>query len=332
MENNAARLRERLKSTGLSDPAIEAAWPVWWSEDADASASAKVELRFSVARKLGLDPRSLLEDDTQPRFIWRDEARFKHLSGEGELQRAAITSFGSALGTYLIAATKGQPLEIKNDPTVLRNAILYGQPFVRLIDLLSLCWSFGIPAIHLRIFPLAQKRMSAMSVRVGERSAIMLGKDSLYPPHVAFYLAHEIAHIALGHLSEHPMVVDFETEDPTVTDDDAEENIADAFALELLTGRSRPIVLPQQDRYGAQELARVARDAAADLGIEPGTLALCFGFSTKDWATANAAIRQIYSEPRPVWLEVNQIAASQLALDLIPDDARSYLNAVLGAV
>lgn len=330
MENSAARLRERLKSVGLSDPAIEAAWPVWWSQDAEASTSAKVELRFSVARKLGLDPHSLLEDDAQPRFVWRDEARFKHLSGEGQLERSAITSFGTALGMYLVAATKSEPMEIQHDPKALRNAILHEQPYVRLIDLLSLCWSFGIPTIHLRIFPLARKRMSAMSVRVGERTAIMLGKDSVYPPHVAFYLAHELAHIALGHLSEEPMVVDLEEEEPTATDDDAEENRADEFALELLTGLPKPTVLPKYRRYSARELARVAQDAAKDLAIEPGTLALCFGFSTKDWATANAAIREIYSSPRPVWTEVNRIAASQLALDLIPDDARSYISVVLG--
>jgi len=331
VENNAGRLRERLRSIGLSDPAIEAAWPVWWSDDADASASAKVELRFSVARKLGLDPHSLLDDDAQPRFVWRDEARFKHLSGEGQLERSAITSFGTALGTYLIAATKSKPLEIQYDSKALRDAILHEQPYVRLVDLLALCWSLGIPTIHLRVFPLVRKRMSAMSVRVGERSAIMLGKDSSYPPHVAFYLAHELAHIALGHLSEEPMVVDFEMEEPTAADDDAEENTADEFALELLTGLSKPIVLPKEHRYSARELARVAQGAAAELGIEPGTLALCFGFSTKDWATANAAIRQIYSEPRPVWAEVNRIAASQLALDLISDDARSYLSVVLGS-
>lgn len=329
MDNNAARLRERLKSLGLSDPAIDAAWPTWWSQDADASTSARVELRFSVARKLGLDPRSLLEDDARPQFIWQNEARFKHLSGEGLLERAAITSFGAALGMFLIAATKGEPLEIPQDPYVFRNAILREQPFVRLIDLLSLCWTLAIPTVHLRVFPLPQKRMSAMSVRVGQRNAIMLGKDSMYPPHVAFYLAHEIAHISLGHLSEDPIVVDFEVDEFVATDDE-EENKADEFALQLLTGRSRPMVLPEQDRYTAGELARVARSAGAELGIEPGTLALCFGFSTRDWATANAAIRRIYADPHPVWVEVNRIANDQLALDRVPDDARSYLNAVLG--
>src|SRR5437588_12250307 len=71
--NAASLLRQKLLHLGLTRQAVDAAWPAWWSEEAEASASARVELRFSVARKLGLDPRSLLEDPSQPRFVWHDE-------------------------------------------------------------------------------------------------------------------------------------------------------------------------------------------------------------------------------------------------------------------
>lgn len=329
-EDAASRLKRRLKGIGLSDPAINAAWPTWWSEDADSSASARAELRFSVARKLGLDARSLLEDEGAPRFVWRDEARFKHLAGEGALEKAAITSFGAALGSMLIGATAG-PLPIIDDhPIKLRNAILHSQLYVRFVDLLSLCWSIGIPVIHLRIFPWPQKRMSAMAVRVGERSAILLGKDSMYPANLAFYLAHELGHIALGHLSTESAVVDFEYLELGIGAEDSEESDADVFALELLTGKPRPQVLAGSRRYTARQLARAALEASSELRIEPGTLALCFGYSTQDWATANSAMQRIYESAKPAWKEVNGIALGQLALDRIPDDSRSYLMAVLG--
>lgn len=151
-KENASELRSRLKKLGLSDPAIKAAWPRWWSDEADTSVSARVDLRFSVARKLGLDPRSLL-DEEQPRFVWRDEARFKHLSGEGDLERSAITSFGKALGSVLITASP-PPIPITGSTAQdLRKVILrQKQSYIRLLDLLSLCWSVGIPVIHLRVF------------------------------------------------------------------------------------------------------------------------------------------------------------------------------------
>src|SRR5258708_31770465 len=103
---NALMLRRRLRQVGLSDPAVVAAWPTWWSEDADASPSAVSELRFSIARKLGLDPRSLLDSSDGPKFLWRDEARFKHLTGESESELSAITSFGTALAGILITAVR----------------------------------------------------------------------------------------------------------------------------------------------------------------------------------------------------------------------------------
>ena len=43
-----------LQQLGLSDAAINAAWPEWWSEAAEPSPSASLDLRFSLARKLGL--------------------------------------------------------------------------------------------------------------------------------------------------------------------------------------------------------------------------------------------------------------------------------------
>ncbi len=315
---------------GLSDAAVSAAWPTWWSDAADASPSAQAELRFSIARKLGLDPHSLLEDSDEPRFIWRDEARFKHLSGESQLEQSAITSFGAALGRYLIAATAVSAPGVRFSSLVLRKVILRDQPFIRLVDLLSVCWSIGTPVIHLRIFPLVQKRMSAMTVRVDERNAIMMGKESDYPAHVAFYLAHELAHIALGHLSKETVFVDLESTSLASAENDPEEAAADRFALELLTGQAEPIVLPKLKRYNPNQLADAALRASSEIRIEPGTLVLCFAYSTGDWVTANAAMKRVYPSPKPAWAEINKVALRHLDLDLVPDDAKPYLLAALG--
>jgi Zn-dependent peptidase ImmA (M78 family) len=330
-EDKADDLKLQLKALGLSDSVIDAAWPRWWSNEADHSVSARVELRFSLARKLGLDPLSLIDEGHQPRFVWKDEARFKHLSGEGELELSAITSFGKAVGALLISGAPSTISLAGATAKEIRTTLLHAKrPYVSLADLLSLCWSVGIPVIHLRIFPWPQKRMAAMTVRVGDRSVILLGKDSNYPPHIAFYLAHEIGHIVLAHLSEDVAIVDLEPLGTGSLDDDAEEGSADRFALELLTGNPDPIVLPVMRRYSARELARVALSASVPLKVEPGTLALCFGYSTKDWATANASMPRIYKEGKPAWLEVNKIARAQLEFDRIPNDSQDFLSAILG--
>jgi len=330
---NAEHLRLRLLGLGLSDSAISAAWPRWWSEDAEGSPSARAELRFGVARRLGLDPHSLLDDREEPHFLWREEARFKHLSGESELERAGITSFGRAIASLLISTSESTEDRLSGVPAhdLRRDVLASGRPFVALGDLLVLSWALAVPVVHLRVFPWPQKRMAAMTVNVSGRSAVLLGKDSTFPATVAFYLAHELGHIALGHIAADRQIVDLDDETPTSDAEDHEERDADAYALELLTGDPAPTVLPAGPGWAhGRALAKAALDAAPGLQIEPGTLALCFGYSTRDWQTANAALGHIYTDRTPVWSYVNTIAKQQLESGELPLDALEFLDAVLG--
>lgn len=331
--DSARQLRAALRELGLTEAAISAAWPSWWSDEADHSTSARAELWFNVARRLGLDPRSLLEDG-RPRFLWHEEARFKHLSGESELERAGITSFGRAVASILILATPNPSRTIKGVPAAdVRGLVLDNtQTYVRLLDLLAFTWAVGIPVIHLRVFPWTRKRMAAMTVGVGDRSGILLGKDSRFPAQIAFFIAHELGHIALGHVAFDRLIIDLEEKQPSLGGEDEEEQAADAYALEILTGQSNPIVLsdPRGARPSARELARIALAAAEELGIEPGVLAQCFGYSTGDWKTATGALKRIYREQLDVWQQVNAIARRELLMDELRPDAIEFLHTVLG--
>jgi hypothetical protein len=332
LTNEESFLKRRLRQVGLSEAAIDAAWPIWWSNAAEASPSARAELRFSLARKLGLDPRTLLDDNEEPRFIWKTEARFKHLSGEGAHELAAITSFGRSIAATLLNATPKEGELGGLGAAPLRKIILKNKPFVHLVDLLGVCWSVGIPVIHLRVFPFTRKRMAAMTVRVNSRHAILLAKDSNFPAAISFYVAHELGHILLGHLEGNAAVVDFDYDELSSPESDAEEAAADAFALELLTGETSPKIVSKSGFYNGVELARIASRSSSQLGIEAGIIALCFGYTSQNWATANAALKRIYPSVGPVWEGINKIAMRQLHLDQIPDDMKFYLQAVLGSL
>jgi len=211
MTESAADFKVRLiRRTGLSPDVVAAAWPEWWSKDAESSPSANAELRFSLARKLGLDPRSLIADEAELLFIWDDAARFKGFTGDERGERPVIASFGTALSRMLLESTPGRENFQTMSAGELRAAILTGSQYVGLKELLSASWALGIPVIHLRVYPLTAKRMSAMSVRVGDRYAILLARDAVYPAPIAFYLAHELGHILLGHLAEGSAIVDME--------------------------------------------------------------------------------------------------------------------------
>lgn len=330
LAKDSRSLRKSLLGLGLSETAINAAWPQWWNESANDSESAKVELNFSLARKLGVDPKSLIAE-VPAKFIWEDEAKFKNITTETLQERAAITSFGVSVSRIILeASAQFESLDGVSAKT-LRESILRNQVFVRLVDLLGLCWGVGIPVVHLRVFPLAAKHMCAMATRISDRYAILLAKDSIYPAPISYYLAHEIAHVALGHIKEgDDAIVDLS--DPLDRADklDREEIEADRFALELLTGRSEPTIATETSSYTAKQLAENLLATANGVRIEPGTLALCFGHSTGNWPKAYAAMKFIYDRTLPAWQVVNTTAANQLDWQKLPGDLSLFLQAVIG--
>ena len=298
-------LTRDLRAAGLSSKVIKAAWPSWWSDELSANPSGRAELRFALARRLGVSPRGLLGERVE--FVWNDDAKFKHLTAEDEPQRSALTSFGMTIGRMLIRATPVAGSADGLDALILREAILADRPWVDLPSLLGMCWSLGIPVIHLRIFPLEAKSMHAMVVESEGRFAILLGKDAAYPAPVAFTLAHELGHALLGHLSGAQALVDLK--DPALArDGDEQEEEADRFALTMLTGQPAPSFTFGKSAFNAPTLAKSAMDTGAARRIEPGTLALCVGHERRTWPVAMSSLQFIYPQKAPVWRFVNATA------------------------
>ena len=327
MVDSSASLRQELKRAGLTDDVVNAAWPAWWSDEAATSPSARAELRFTLARRLGLSAPSLMGERVE--FVWRDKARFKHLADLEREPFQALTSFGAAIGQSLLRATPGGSGLPAITATQLRSLLVSDEGMVTLRGLMAFCWTVGIPVIHLRVFPLRNKSMHAMVVRGNSRFAILLGKDASYPAPVAFTLAHELAHALLGHLGTDTVLMD--VADPAEgARGDTEEEEADRFALELLTGSPDPDIRINFERFNSAELADAVLRAGPERGIEPGTLALCVAYKTSTWPVAMAALRLIYKAPKPVWREVNGLAASQLDWTELGDEPADYLRKVMG--
>jgi hypothetical protein len=122
----------------------------------------------------------------------------------------------------------------------------------------------------------------------GQQPAVVLTSKRDSPPWLAYHLAHELGHIMLGHarVGQEPIV----DGDGDPNDTDAEEQAADAFALEVLTGDPSPEFTAE---YGLT--AAVLADAAPRHGskhrINPGTLALVYGYSASRMGVANGALK-----------------------------------------
>lgn len=328
MDVDAKKLRKTLRESGLSNRVIEAAWPDWWSDSANSSPSARAELCFAVARKLGLSPKSLFDERVE--FVWRDHARFKHVTAESEAERGALGSFGVSIGRQLIAMSGAGVAWGGIAAGGLRRMILAHNAYADLQSLLSTCWGLGIPVIHLKVFPLPAKSMHAMVVKADGRYAVLLGKDGNYPAPIAFTLAHELGHVMLGHLAGGGSIVDLEEPGSAGPDADPEERAADEFALEILTGTKEPVIQPDTIRFGARALAEAVKEAGPRERIEPGTLAMCYAYQSGEWAKGMASLRSIYTEAKPVREEVNRIASGQLDWSAVSDDMGDYIKVVAG--
>jgi hypothetical protein len=327
VDSERKRLTEELRRAGFSRSAIDAAWPGWWDESLAQSPSGRAELRFALARRLGLRPQPLLGERVE--FVWNDEARFKHLTAEEEAHKAAITSFGMTIGRTLLQATPVGPPMHDIAPERLRAALLASRPFVDLSGLVSTCWALGIPVVHLRVFPLETKSMHAMVVSSEGRFAILLGHDARFRAQLAFTLAHELGHVMLGHLDGAPALVDLE--DPaTAAERDEQETEADAFALTVLTGQPDPVIQTDIDQFNAPTLANAVRNAAAVYRIDPGTLALCLAYRRRAWPVAMAALGMLYPGGGPIWQDVNGVARQQLDWEALGEEAADYLLEIMG--
>lgn len=319
-------LRQQLRRDGLTDRAVDAVWPAWWSAEAESSPSATAELRFTLARRLGLSPASLFED--APEFVWRADARFKNLGDLNDHEAAVLASFCVGVGSHLISALDPSVnVPALPDAAALRRFIFRDAGTVNLMSLLVVCWAVRLPIVQLRVFPLRHKGMHAVATRAGERNAVLIGRESRFRAQVCFWVAHELGHIALGHVGESCALLD--VEDPAEHPGDAEEGAADRYALQLLTGSPSPDITISSESYSATQLASAVLKEASSHRIDPGVLALCAAHQDGKWERAFGALKVLQDED-DVPTRLNEVASSQLDLARLSADNEHFLRTVMG--
>ncbi|PZT91745.1 MAG: hypothetical protein DI637_01760 [Citromicrobium sp.] len=327
MTDSASKLRQDLRAAGLSSAIIDAAWPAWWSDAAASSTSAQVELRLSLARNLGIAPKALIGEKVD--FVWHDRARFKHLKASETSELGALDSFGTSMAGSLIQAARDGPGLVGLSAANLRSILLTESSAVDLPSLITACWALGVPVAHLKIWPLDRKAMHAMVASRDDRHAILLVRETSFLSPMAFTLAHEIGHIALGHVRSDELLVD--AEDPgAAVEDDEEERAADRYALEVLLGEPDPDIRLNLDTFNHAMLAEAVKRQGPEMGIDPGALALAVGYRQNAWPVAMAALKLIQTEPAPVSDLVNAVARSQLSFESLGSDNASFVKRILG--
>ena len=281
-----------------------------------------------------MSPRDLLDDE--PTFVLRGSASFKHSTLQASADEAMLTALAQSLGQTILQATPGAYTPPARADK-LREAILESEPFVSLGSLVSLCWATGIPIIYQEVFPLAAKRMDAMTVAVADRPVILLARRTSFPAFLAFVIAHELGHVALGHVGHDRTLADFsvsalfgEDEPGYFPRDDIEEAEANSFAFELLTGNPTFAVEADRGRFHSAQVAVAANEASQEYRVDPGTVALALGYATNEWPTVYGALKLLGLYDPDLPERINQVAIGQLEMETLTSDGAEFLARMMG--
>ncbi len=272
-------LTREFAAVGLSKDAIQAL-PEWW-EEAVGHPSGVYEVRGFAAKHFGLEigPNGQLRQRLMP------HACFKTRIGTDITEVASARALATAVASIIAAATV-QPLSVSSTASIvasslppavdIRHAVLgSGRPWVGLSDLLGVCWGAGIPVVYLPSLPVSKPKMEGMVTFCGGRPVILVTtRKAEQPAWMLFVLAHEMGHVALGHLDQRNggTIMDESVSEDDTGLADPQEVAANVYALHLLNGETTDITLGHLMKPTI--LAEAAVRYGREHGIDPGHVVL----------------------------------------------------------
>jgi hypothetical protein len=314
-------LLSKLRSAGIPPSFAQMMLPVWWEDEVALDPAGLQQAQLYLARAFNIELQSLTAEGETPRF--RVTPR-KFKLNRNVFEDNVLVSANYVTGIARVAL-QGFPTEQtlpSANPADLRKIILSRHQCVSLNALLEWCASAGIPVMHVERLP--GKKMTGLVVRDEDRYAITLSKKG-HPSHLLFHLAHEIGHIAKGHLSSDGVVADEKIDDG---DGNQLEKEADAYAICLLNGgdiRYRAGgVIPN-----ARALYEAAVRKGAETRVDVGHVIANYGHNQGRYAMANAALGNL-GEPTQGSSVINAAFFEAIDRDLLSDDQLELLKTSTG--
>lgn len=278
-------LLSKLNSAGIRPAFAKRALPSWWDDQIAADPAGLQQARLYFARAFNIDIKSLTAGD---------EACFRVTQRKFKLNRNVLEDSVLVSANYVTGiarvALHGSSFEQVlpcTDPLQLRNTILQRHKCVNLEALLEWCVSAGIPVLHVENLP--GKKMSGIVVRDDDKYAIVLCKKG-HPSLLLFYLAHELGHIAMGHLSSDGVFADAKIGGAdTDANADEKEKEADRYAIRLLNGKIEQYQAGRNVRT-AMALAQAAVVSGTQNRVDPGHIIANYCHGQELYGLLNSAL------------------------------------------
>lgn len=303
-ENGMQVLLRSLAGLGICKKAVTEVLPPWWDDAIADDPSGLDELKVMLARRFSLDPKSLFGNAEKPDFL---PVVRRYKGGREDLIRklGASTGLANGLCRTALSLVGSQQLDQLKDPVALRQSILAtGAPYVGLTELLNVCWGANVPVLHITL-PEKVSKFDALVVSSAGRYAIALCRKESSEAWLAFHLAHELGHIAHGHLESEGMLVDEKIEKDTAQ----QEVEANDYAAKLMgSAEVQPPRLSFKLSSAAEQFARVGKINR----VSPGHLALKAGSLANNFGAARRLLKRVELAPRGREL-INERCAQELS-------------------
>lgn len=306
----------QLKSLGFSTSFInKIVLPSWWKSELENDENSISQLLHSLAQRLLLEINlSQSSSDFSLDFLPFPAARFKLQKNQGHPRLFSYLARGIA--NAVLSTVERPYAPIPCDALAIRESILQNHSLVSLGSLLDFCWQSGIPVVHFDKKPDGHFKADGLVVMTDNRPAIVIGSSWKHSARLLFILAHELGHVAHGHLQE-GILLDESFKDGL---NDEEEDVANQFASQLLLG---DIHLRWPSNLNQYRLLKRVKHLSKEQPLDPGVLVLNYGWQTGNWGCAVAALNQLEpSANAPA--QINAYYQSQLVN--IDEERRDYLE------
>lgn len=321
---------EKLKQRGLSRSFVQGVLPEWWNDSIANTAPGYQEAGMLLAKLFNFRPSSLLSADSQPEYRL-GLRKFKRQQKTEIAELDIACSLAMTAAKIAISAIPSDYLR-PNQALELRRAIL-NDPEQRWIDfstLLEYCWQLGIPVLHLSHLPAGAKKMDGLAISVGGRPAIVLTSKRQHG-FLLFHLAHELGHVAEGHVDEDgSWAIDTEIDGAGDQDD---EIAANQYGFLVLTGEPTFKGLPAcpTGHLAGRKLALEALSLGSSRRIDPMHIALVTAYRhQKNFVAGGSAVKEL-AKNRPSDIDVcTTTLERQLDWSCLTDDESSLLRKLTG--
>ncbi|WP_321368602.1 ImmA/IrrE family metallo-endopeptidase [uncultured Desulfuromusa sp.] len=331
---NAKTIYDALKGLGLTRAQVRKLLPDWWSPEIEKQPGGLAELCLLVSRRLNIELTALMDG-----HILKSDAAlsiaYKHRADATVESLQASTCISTSLAKAVVAAmSKDYSADHFSGAGIAATARRIGSGTVSLTSLIDASWAMGIPVIPVTNLPVGVRKMDGAVIKVDGRPVIIISKKKSSRAWLAFIVAHEIGHIASGHLEINDTIIDVSLQEQATyaveSSRDMQEREADSFALSLLGGDGVDREISTWPSWASPaDLAVRARKSAADLRAESGHIILRYAFESKRWPDAMAALRFL-SEDSDAETVVRGGLQRNLDFDLVAEDLRDLICQVTG--